>query len=73
MTEYLAEQENDREYSDGPMQATIDHLRDVIELQAREILRLQRCIRSLELERTQPVYVPGKEDHEPFDGVARSW
>ena len=41
------------DYSDEPLQAVVDRQRDVSELQAREIMRLQEIIRELEREDTE--------------------
>jgi len=51
-----AERANDYDYSDEPLQAVVDRQRDVIELMAREIARLQKCVRGIEREGVEIVY-----------------
>ena len=77
----MAEMYNDRDSDDDePLQTiidrlldTIDRLRETIESQALEILRLKKCIGELERENVTPLCVPGEEGHELFGGRARSW
>ena len=48
-----AERASDIPDNDEPLDMTVLRLRDVIELQAREIMRLQEIIRELEREDTE--------------------
>ena len=48
MYAHRVEKASEYDYSDAPQQAVIDRLRDVVELQAREIMRLQAVIHRLE-------------------------
>lgn len=73
---HRVKQANDYDYSDEPMQAIIDRQRDIIELQAREIVRLQEHARELEskLEIVNlPLYAPDKTGHSAWTGTAQSW
>ena len=48
MYTHRVEKASEYDYSDEPQQAVIDRLRDVVELQSREITRLQAVIHRLE-------------------------
>jgi len=62
------EQVNDYDYSDEPLQAVVDRLRDIIELQASEIMTLQARIAELDRE-AQSVPQPAI----PQDCEGRGW
>jgi len=82
------EQVNDYDYSDEPLQAVVDRQRDIIELQAREIMRLRSVIHESKpncqhglpsdccaicASSRRAQYAPGENGHQAFGTGKQSW